>query len=111
MKKLLLLTVISALLIIFIPPVTYGAVADKPPAEENTNGETIRVFLASENTAVTMDFREYITGVVAAEMPVEFHEEALSAAACAAATRSTPSSATAASATSPWYSSARRITS
>ena len=86
MKKLLLLTVISALLIIFIPPVTYGAVADKPPVEENTDGETIRVFLASENTAVTMDFREYITGVVAAEMPVEFHEEALSAAACAAAT-------------------------
>ena len=86
MKNLLILTVISALLIIFIPPVTYGAAQDKPPETENTDGETIRVFLANESTAVTMDFREYITGVVAAEMPVEFHEEALSAAACAAAT-------------------------
>lgn len=86
MKNLLILTLISALLITVIPPVTYGALADNPPEENTADGDTIRVFLADENTAVTMDFREYITGVVAAEMPVEFHEEALSAAACAAAT-------------------------
>lgn len=86
MKKLLILTIISAILITVVPPVVYGDVADKPGTEDNGSGETIRVFLASENTAVDMDFREYITGVVAAEMPAEFHEEALSAAACAAAT-------------------------
>lgn len=86
MKNLLILTLISALLITLVPPVTYGAIADKPSEESEADGDTIRVFLAEESTAVTMDFREYITGVVAAEMPVEFHEEALSAAACAAAT-------------------------
>ncbi len=86
MKNLLILTLISALLITLIPPVTYGAVTDKSDLSIPEDGETIRVFLASENTVADMDFREYITGVVAAEMPVEFHEEALSAAACAAAT-------------------------
>lgn len=87
MKNLLILTVISAILITLVPPVTYGFVTDKPEtADYDTDGNTIRVFMADENTAVDMDFREYIIGVVAAEMPVEFHEEALSAAACAAAT-------------------------
>lgn len=86
MKNLLILTLISALLITLIPPVAYGDIPDKQNSEHSGNSETIRVFLASENTAVDMDFRDYITGVVAAEMPAEFHEEALSAAACAAAT-------------------------
>ena len=85
MKNLLILTLVSAFLITLIPPVTYGSVTDRQ--EQNPpDGDTIRVFLADENTAKDIDFREYIAGVVAAEMPVEFHEEALSAAACAAAT-------------------------
>ena len=85
MKNLLILTLVSALLITLIPPVTYGTITDRQ--EQNPpDGDTIRVFLADENTAKDIDFREYIAGVVAAEMPVEFHEEALSAAACAAAT-------------------------
>lgn len=86
MKNLLILTLISALIISLVPPLTYGPLTDKSDIGNHGTGETIRVFLASENTAVDMDFREYITGVVAAEMPAEFHEEALSAAACAAAT-------------------------
>lgn len=86
MKNLLILTLVSAILITLIPPVVYETVGDKPGESTPGDGETIRVFLANENTAVDMDFREYITGVVAAEMPAEFHEEALSAAACAAAT-------------------------
>jgi ABC-type enterochelin transport system permease subunit len=85
MKNLLLLTLVSAILITLIPPAVYESVGDKPGESSPGDGETIRVFLADENTAVDMDFREYITGVVAAEMPAEFHEEALSAAACAAA--------------------------
>ena len=48
--------------------------------------DIISVYLASENKTEDMNFRDYIIGVVAAEMPVEFHEQALSAGACAAAT-------------------------
>lgn len=89
MKKLLLLALTSALLITFIPLITYGAISDnRPQSNISTEGndDTIRVFLANENTAVDINFRDYITGVVAAEMPAEFHEEALSALTCAAAT-------------------------
>ncbi len=89
MKNLLLLMLTSALLITFVPLVTYETIAgNQPRTSQHTeeNNDIIRVFLAGENTVVNMNFREYITGVVAAEMPAEFHEEALSALACAAAT-------------------------
>lgn len=90
MKKLLLTVLISALLIVFIPPATFAALSREAKNGENRYNTaydgTICVFLSEESTAVDMSFREYITGVVAAEMPVEFHEEALSAGACAAAT-------------------------
>ena len=89
MKNILLLFIVSTLIITLVPPVTYEAITRKNQQENppyGYDGETIRVFLSDEGKAVDMSFREYITGVVAAEMPAEFHEEALSAVACAAAT-------------------------
>ncbi len=88
MKNLLLLVLTYTLLITFVPLITYGTISDFQHYNntERESNDTIRVFLAGENTAVDMNFREYITGVVAAEMPAEFHEEALSALTCAAAT-------------------------
>ncbi len=53
---------------------------------EQTDFSTIKVFNTVTQTVSEMDFREYITGVVAGEMPVEFHSEALSAGTVAAAT-------------------------
>ncbi len=54
--------------------------------DNDSGSTTISVYLADEDKAVIMDFREYIIGVVAAEMPVVFHSEALSAGAVCAAT-------------------------
>ncbi len=54
-----------------------------PPREEAV---TIRVFLHENGEVVTMGLEEYIKGVVAAEMPASFHEEALKAQAVVART-------------------------
>ena len=90
MKKLLVITLVSALIITFVPPAAYAALIKRFPDSAGISSTqddgTIRVFMADEEVVVSMSFNEYITGVVAAEMPVEFHEEALSAIACAAAT-------------------------
>ena len=51
-----------------------------------TDFSTIKVFNEDTGVVSEMDFREYIIGVVAGEMPVEFHSEALSAGTAAAAT-------------------------
>ncbi len=91
MKRFLILTLLSALISLGIPYCAISAQGDfSPPREQNSTDEisydTISVYFADRGTAQTMDFREYVIGVVAAEMPVDFHEEALSACACAAAT-------------------------
>lgn len=53
----------------------------KPP-------KTVRVYLTSSETVQSIDFEEYVTGVVAAEMPSSFEAEALKAQAVAARTYS-----------------------
>lgn len=80
-----------AVIVIFIPMVVVFSIRGpgdtmsrsiKPPAESIQIG----VFLHEENQIVQMDLEEYIRGVVAAEMPAEFHIEALKAQAVAART-------------------------
>lgn len=46
----------------------------------------INVYLKKEDRVITLDLEEYIVGVVSAEMPANFHEEALKAQAVAART-------------------------
>ena len=89
MKKLLILTLVCTLAVILIPALTIKAADNNggtPPPSDTAQDDTISVYFSDSDTVEEMDFREYIIGVVAAEMPVEFHSEALSAGACAAAT-------------------------
>ena len=50
--------------------------------------KTIKVYQVENNKTETVDFEEYVKGVVASEMPASFHEEALKAQAVAARTYS-----------------------
>lgn len=57
-----------------------------PWESENMGGPLIRVYLTGENKTVHMPLEEYLVGVLAAEMPACFEEEALKAQAVAART-------------------------
>lgn len=57
----------------------------KPKAQANASPQ-IRVYLTKEKQTRTFSLEDYVAGVVAAEMPVDFHLEALKAQALAART-------------------------
>lgn len=97
MKKYLILSLCTAIALIFIPLCFFGLAVEtstpvnKKPSQQQgsvsyASDTAIEVFNHRENIIQTMNFRDYIIGVVAAEMPVEFHSEALSAGAVTAAT-------------------------
>lgn len=54
--------------------------------EKNNGGPKVKVFIVENNETREMYLEEYIRGVVAGEMPVEFEDEALKAQAVAART-------------------------
>lgn len=54
--------------------------------KQDTNSEKIKVYITKEDKVKEMDLEQYVTGVVAAEMPAEFSEEALKAQAVASRT-------------------------
>ncbi len=83
MKKLLFFYIGLTLLLIIIPIASvmlFGGIFK----EENT--DEILVYIKNEDRVEKMNKEEYIKGVVAAEMPVEFEKEALKAQAVAART-------------------------
>lgn len=93
MKKYIMFASVIALTIVIVPIITLFAAGyhknDVSQSEKESNGitgETIAVYISKEQKTEEMDFRDYIIGVVAAEMPAVFHSEALSALTCAAAT-------------------------
>lgn len=97
MKKYIVVLLLTAVLTALVPITVFSAKGntqilneENGQSQNNTDGYSseseIKVFNHKENTTQTMNFRDYIIGVVAAEMPVEFHSEALSAGAVAAAT-------------------------
>lgn len=97
MKKYICLALITAAMLGLIPYSVCKFSLAKEKQEEDTinfyeqydtflSDSQITIFNHKENRTETMNFRDYIIGVVAAEMPVEFHSEALSAGAAAAAT-------------------------
>lgn len=60
---------------------------EEPISEENSNdADTISVFMTQDNKTENLPLREYIIGVVAAEMPASYEEEALKAQALVAVT-------------------------
>lgn len=94
-------TIILAILMLFLPlistssPKAVSVGADLPsPNEENVTPlnktsdriETVRVYITEEERVETISTADYIFGVVAAEMPALYEEEALKAQAVAAYT-------------------------
>ena len=92
MKKYLYLLLSVTLSLIICPLGVYtvsGMSSGKAPynkEESLSESEIIKVFRADTGNVEEMNFRDYIIGVVAAEMPAEFHSEALSALAVSAST-------------------------
>ena len=87
MKKLFLI-VIAVIFITLLLPLAAVYLIGKTdlPSEPSADAGTVSVYLANEDKVVDMDINEYLTGVVAAEMPADFEYEALKAQAVAART-------------------------
>ncbi len=60
--------------------------AAESEADEAQENDSVKVFLQEQNKVVQMELQEYLIGVLAAEMPASYHEEALKAQAVAAYT-------------------------
>ncbi|MCR2806772.1 stage II sporulation protein D [Paenibacillus soyae] len=58
----------------------------KPPAKTALDGVKVRVYLTDRKKIETVPLETYVMGVLAAEMPIDFHLEALKAQAVAART-------------------------
>ncbi len=82
MKKLLLLM----LALMFIIPVSIGLLCHKSPIvlSKTTNHQKITYLETKTNSLTECNLEEYLVGVLAAEMPAEYHIEALKAQAVAA---------------------------
>lgn len=78
MKRTIILTVCGFLCLIFVPYIVITFFCE--------DSGIVKVYVKDEDRVVTMDKNQYLTEVVAAEMPAEFHEEALKAQAVAART-------------------------
>jgi len=88
MRKYILGGIIFLVFIIIVIPLCTLLLLefDFTKVEIEKMGKTINVFNYQTQKLMIMDFEEYIVGVVAAEMPASFEEEALKAQAVAART-------------------------
>lgn len=104
MKKIVIYTSIMLIIIIFIPTIivkTFNFVPKETEPEKEVDSETreekvredkkefygnIRLYDTRTQEVIEMPLEEYLKGVVAAEMPAEFHIEALKAQAVASRT-------------------------
>lgn len=78
MRRLIILTISGFLILVFIPYILVTFFSE--------DESTVRVYIKDEDKVVTMEKNQYLKEVVSAEMPAEFHEEALKAQAVAART-------------------------
>jgi len=102
MKKIGIYTIAVLVVVVFIPSIIVktfnfvprenklgkkiiGSKEAKTPIKEEFDG-FIKVYDTRNQQVIEMDLEEYIKGVVAAEMPAEFHIEALKAQAIASRT-------------------------
>lgn len=85
MKKLLLIYISVMVFIFAIPLLTVNR--EKTALEpQNNTGQTITVYNTDKGKVEEMNLEDYIKGVLPAEMPADFHPEALKAQAVAART-------------------------
>ena len=84
--------IILLLCLLLIIPVIIVSLTTRPAQdggvslEKSGQAHTINVFVTAENKVKAMDLEDYITSVVAGEMPATYYPEALKAQACAART-------------------------
>ncbi len=91
MKKICLYIILMIVLIIFIPLIlvrNFNWIQEEIKAtdEKKVQQLTINVYFPDQDKIIKMNLEDYIVGVVAAEMPASFEEEALKAQAVAART-------------------------
>ncbi len=90
MKKLLILPIYYSVVSILVPylvlPFFSSEQVESPAVFDQASENTVSVFNHIDNTTAEMDMTDYLTGVVAAEMPAAFEEDALKAQAVAART-------------------------
>ncbi len=85
MKKLLGLFLLYTFIVLGVPILLVLLLRAKPEIKKSTEPlDSITTYVAAEDAVQTLDFSEYLKGVVAAEMPASFHTEALRAQAVAA---------------------------
>lgn len=87
MIKRYLISVMFFMIAVLIIPLAvffFMNLDEKKEVDTPVKTDKINVFFKDENEVRTMDIEEYLCGVVAAEMPAEFKEEALKAQAVAA---------------------------
>lgn len=84
-ENIFLLILPLLLLLILIPP-PKAAVSEENPAKTNAEPISIVVFNCNDSVIDRVNLEEYLIGVVAAEMPYNYNEEALKAQAVAART-------------------------
>jgi stage II sporulation protein D len=92
-KQLVVVLLVLSMLILLVPALLVSFGEDRQtPAEaggvmpENQSGPMVRVWLTREKRVEEVPLETYIRGVVASEMPADFHPEALKAQALAART-------------------------
>lgn len=78
--------VLSALLVVLIPCFVSNYYLDNIASEEVLSDYVIKVKQVSKNEIVELNLEDYLVGVLAGEMPVNFEEEALKAQAVVART-------------------------
>lgn len=86
MRRTLFLVIAACVLLVLILPMVVLNIWRTPRVSIKTAGPGIRVKMHDTGKVVVMPLEEYLVGVVAAEMPALFHEEALKAQAVAART-------------------------
>lgn len=89
MKRFLFIIISIPIIALLFPGVVFliPQKADTTPTTDNTEkADKISVYIKKEDRVTEMDTIQYLKEVVAAEMPVDFHEEALKAQAVAART-------------------------
>ena len=87
MKEKIISISLIVLIVCFIPIFITTMIKGIPKEKQNTeikNKESVKVMVNNEEN--TMNLNEYLIGVVAAEMPADFYDEALKAQAVAART-------------------------
>lgn len=86
MKRIIAFYILSIFPFFILPVLINSCQKPKLPEIEISEGYTVRVFDCTDNKVLELGLEEYVMGVVAAEMPADFHIEALKAQALAART-------------------------